>query len=50
MSSKFLKGLLAVVGGCLLAGAAALLIAQLTISFQAVKAAGTDPAATLKFE
>jgi putative ABC transport system permease protein len=34
----------------LLAGAAALLIAQLTISFQAVKAAGTDPAATLKFE
>jgi putative ABC transport system permease protein len=34
----------------LLAGAAALLIAQLTISFQAVKAASTDPAATLKFE
>jgi putative ABC transport system permease protein len=34
----------------LLAGAAALLIAQLTISFQAVKAAGTNPSETLKFE
>ena len=29
---------------------AALLIAQLTISFQAVKAASTDPSETLKFE
>jgi len=34
----------------LLAGAAALVIAQLTISFQAVKAASTNPAETLKFE
>jgi putative ABC transport system permease protein len=34
----------------LLAGAAALLIAQLTISFQAIKAASSNPADTLKFE
>jgi putative ABC transport system permease protein len=34
----------------LLAGAVALLIAQLTISFQAVKAASADPSETLKFE
>ncbi len=33
-----------------LAGAAALLIAQLTISFQAIRAANTNPAVTLKFE
>ncbi len=33
-----------------LAGAAALIIAQLTISFQAIKAANTNPAETLKFE
>jgi putative ABC transport system permease protein len=34
----------------LLAGAAAVLIAQLTISFQALKAANTDPADALRFE
>ncbi len=33
-----------------LAGAAALLIAQLTISFQAIRAANANPAVTLKFE
>jgi putative ABC transport system permease protein len=34
----------------LLAGAAAFAIAQLTVSFQAIKAANTDPADTLRFE
>ncbi len=34
----------------LLAGTAAILIAQLTISFQALKAANTDPADALRFE
>jgi putative ABC transport system permease protein len=34
----------------LLAGMAAVLIAQLTISFQALKAANTDPADALRFE
>jgi putative ABC transport system permease protein len=34
----------------LLAGTAAVLIAQLTISFQALKAANTDPAEALRFE
>jgi putative ABC transport system permease protein len=34
----------------LLAGLAAVLIAQLTISFQALKAANTDPAEALRFE
>jgi len=34
----------------LLAGLAAILIAQLTISFQALKAANTDPADALRFE
>ncbi len=34
----------------LLAGAAAVLVAQLTISFQALKAASTDPADALRFE
>jgi putative ABC transport system permease protein len=34
----------------LLAGTAAVLIAQLTISFQALKAANTDPADALRFE
>ncbi len=34
----------------LLAGVAAFVIAQLTVSFQAIKAANTDPADTLRFE
>jgi putative ABC transport system permease protein len=34
----------------ILAGAAAVIIAQLTISFQALKAANTDPADALRFE
>jgi ABC-type antimicrobial peptide transport system permease subunit len=34
----------------LFSGLAAVLIAQLTISFQALKAANTDPADALRFE